>query len=364
MSRISKPILLAAVLLTLTAFPAVSDGMLIPDDMIVTDTANYKTTVAENGDYVKSGMASAYLYYPTQYEVRYTGAPARFVEYNRKRGEEVKKGDLLATFTPVRDEVAVTQMRLALKRAQENYESGLKDFEESITDAERDLSLAYDAHSREIMRLKLEKANLQLEKYKFESLNNISDLQKDLDELLQSYENYMLYAPEDGTIYETVYLRDGEIVYGDTPLLWLYDPMDVLFGVSDENGLLRYNMEIKVSVGMNNRRVSGMGRVVSAYNVLPSAASGNQILIRVTDYDEDEMINLTRPSVEFETVRISNVTVLDRDALTLYGGRYFVYKLAPDGMVSKRYVNYFTGNAATGAWLLQGVEPGDTLILD
>ncbi len=364
MSRINKLISFAAAFIVLLSFSAVSDGMLIPDDMIVSDIANYKTTVAENGAYVKSGMSSAYLVYPTEYEVRYNGAPARFVEYNRKRGESVKKGDLLATFIPIRDEVSITQLRLSLTRTRENYESGLKDYEKTIADAERNLAQATDAHSREIMRLKLEKANLQLEKYRFEAENSISDRKKALDELLASYESYHLYAPADATIAETTYLRDNEIVYDNTPLIWLYDPMDVLFGVNDNNNMLRYNMEISVSVGMNNRRVTSVGRVVSAYNVLPSAASGNQVLIRVTDFDEEQMKNLTRPSVEFESVRISNVTVIDRKAVSLYSGRYFVYKLAADGMVSKRYVNYFTGNAATGAWLLQGVEPGETLILD
>ena len=353
--------LAAAILLLITA--AAEDTLIAPE-RIVQDSGNYKTITVEPGVYEKTGQYGAGLYYPSRVEVRYEGAKARFVEYAVKRGSEVKKGDLIATFSVDRDEVAVLEKQLALTRAKESREAGLIERREEIELRKRENRSETDPARREIGRLQLQKLEIALQKYDFESAVSVEKLQKSLDELLASYENQKIYAPTNGVVDDVTYLRDGEFVYDGTLLAVVYDPYDILFTVKDESGSLRYNMPVTVSVGPNKGRVEGRGRVVAAYNVLPSKASGNTCYIRVTDYNEDEVKSLTRPSVAYTTIRLENVFVVPKGALTLFGGRYYAYKLSPDGMVSKRYVNYAAGNATSGIWVIDGLNAGDVLILD
>ena len=184
---------------------------------------------------------------------------------------------------------------------------------------------------------------------------------------MATYENQQILSPIDGVVDDIQYLRDNEAVYNGAWLMTIYDPTEVLFSVKDEQGQTRLGMRVTVSVGPNNSRVMGVGRVVASFNAVPDHPVGKLVLVRVTEYDEDEVKSLkalTRPTAEYVPVHLENVLVVKRAALTLYGGRYYVYKLAEDGMVSKRYVNYAGGTAQTGAWLLGGALPGETLIAD
>ena len=362
MLRINKRFFLTAALI-LSLFAAAEDTLIAPE-RIVQDGGNYKTHTVSAGVYEKSGQYGAGLYFPTRYEVIYEGAKARFVEYAVKHGSEVRAGDLIATFSIDRDEVAVVERELALERAKESREDGLEARREELLRRKQAVFEETDPVLSEIGALQIRKLEIELEKFDFESAANVENLQESLDELLKSYENQFIYAPADGVVDSVTYLRDGEFVYDGTLLAVIYDPYDILFTVNDESGSLRYNMPVTISVGPNKDRLEAPGRVVAAYNVLPGKSAGKTCLIRATEYNQDEVKSLTRPSVAYTTIRLENVIVVPKSALTLYGGKYYAYKLSPDGMVSKRYVNYTAGNASSGVWVMDGLAEGDVLILD
>ena len=48
--------------------------------------------------------------------------------------------------------------------------------------------------------------------------------------------------------------------------------------------------------------------------------------------------------------------------IPLYG-KYYVSKLSPDGVVQKRYVTVAM-QGITETWILQGIEEGETIIID
>lgn len=349
--------------LTLSA-GALAEGMLIADEDIVRDTANYRTTQVELGVYKKTISSSASEYYPTQYSVKYTGAGARYVRTVVKRGTQVEAGDLIAEFEVERDEVRISRARLELTRAQEAYQAGCEQREEQLEDKRLAQLSAQDTYAAEILRIEHRQLQLSYELYRLEQERSLSQKREALDELLASYENTQIFAPISGVVYDITYFRDGQMVYDGTVLAHIYDPTDLMFYVNDEAGVFRYNMPVTIEVGVNRYRVSGKGRVVASYNALPSEASGKEVYVRVTEYNADEVTSLTRPVVSADTVYLGNVMIAARGAITLFGGKHFVYKLTDGRMVSKRYVNYAAGTSATGAWLLQGVEPGDVLILD
>lgn len=365
MSRTSRAFF--ALFLTLLLAGARAEDTLISPDKITGNTVNYKTAAVEEGTYEKKVTANAAAYYPSRVNVSYEGAKARFVEYRVRRGSEVKKGDVLAVFTVETDEVAIAEKELQIRRAKEAREEQLSQLEEALASLRRALRDAQGADEAEILSLRVTRAELELEKYDFQSARDLASREKSLAELLATYENQQILSPIDGIVDDMQYLRDNEAVYDGTWLMTVYDPGEVLFSVKDEQGQMRLGMRVTISVGPNNGRVSGVGRVVACRNVIPDNPVGSLVLVRVTEYDEEavkELKSLTRPSAEYVPIHLENVMVVNRAALTLYGGRYYVYRLAEDGMVSKRYVNYAGGTAQTGAWLLDGAAPGDKLIAD
>lgn len=364
MSRTSKTVIAWLALFLLLC--AAAEETLISPDKITGNTVNYKTVDVEEGTYEKKVTANASAYYPSRVSVYYEGAKARFVEYRVKRGNEVKKGDVLAVFTVERDEVAVAEKELQLRRARETREENMAQLEETLASLRGALREA-QGDEAETLALRVTRAELELEKYDFESGRELAAREESLSKLLATYENQQILSPIDGVVDDLQYLRDNEAVYDGTWLMTIYDPSEVLFSVKDEQGQMRLGMRVAISVGPNNGRVTGVGRVVACHNVIPDNVVGKLVLVRVTEYDEEEVNSLkalTRPTAEYTTIHLENVTVVSRAALTLYGGKYYVYKLSDDGMVSKRYVNYAGGTAQTGAWLLDGAAPGETLIAD
>ncbi|MBQ3078988.1 MAG: hypothetical protein IJC48_03155 [Clostridia bacterium] len=354
--------LLACILLFQTALCEID---LIDDKDIVVDTANYKTCTVALSDYKKSGTVSAAEHYPSLLNVRYEGANARFVEFNVRRGEEVKKGDVLVTLAIDRDEVLIYEREMALARLKEDYAKNVSLREEEISEKMRDINAEENPYTREIRRLECEKLRLSLEKYRFETENAINDMTASLEELYQSYENQYLYAPMDGVVSDYTYLRENEIVTNGRVLMQLYDPTEMLFIVTNEKGSFRYNMPVTVEVGPGKTRTTGYGRVIACKNALPGESGSNNAFILIESYEGGKTPkNFTRPVVKFDEVYLEDVFVVDKDAVSLYGGRYFVYKLSENGMVSKRYVNHVAGTNQTGSFLLDGVEIGEKLILD
>lgn len=357
MSRISR--IIALTLALLLAFSAAGEGMLIDESRIDDYVVNYKTATVELGAFTRTGQTSVAMYYPTSVNVSYEGPTARFVEYFVHRGNEVKAGDKLATFMVASDEVELAKIRLSLKRAQENRENGLKEKDDAI----EELKNAPDAQT-EIGLLRIRKAEIEREKFDFESLQSVESLENSLSSLEVSFGLQTVYAPIDGTVDNLITFRSNEEISPGTYLMRIYDSTDVLFHLEDNAGIFRFNMPVTLGVGNARDRMELAGRVVACYNALPEKASGKDVYIRVDEYDPIGMKSVVRPTIAYTQVYVGSVCLVNKDALSYYGGRYYAYILSPDGMVSKRFVNFATSSNVSGAWVLDGLQPGDVLIMD
>ncbi len=362
MSRINKILaLLTALLLTLSAS---AGAYLIDVSEIKPETAaNYKTVEVKKGTFEKIQYGSVQTYYPYEYTLKYEGAAAQFVQFHVKRNEEVKAGDLIATFSIQRDEVQITRRTMEIQKAEDNYRRNLRDFEERLSSKDEEIALSQNPYEREIRQLERERILVERDKYVFETENSISDQQKALDELLRSYENTQVYADFDGIISEIPYFRELQWVYSGTMLLKAYDPSVIMYRTNDDQGRMRYNMEVMVSVGRSENRVNGTGRVVACPMAQPGGTGDKTAYIRVDAFD-GPVKTQTSPSVAYYTQYLEGVYVVDREAITQYSGRYFAYKLSDDGMVSKRYVGFAFGSQQTGVILVDGVTEGERLIID
>lgn len=362
MSRISK--LLLCLLAVFLAFSAVADENLIDVSRIEYETAaNYKTVEVKKGVYQKVTNSGAQAYYPIEHVIRYEGATAQFVDFHVKRNDEIKVGDLLATFSIQRDEVRITRMNMEIETSEENYRKGLEARNEQLKAKDEQIALAADAYAREIYQLERRRLEIEMEKYVFETENAINDQKEALDELLKTYENTNVYSEVNGIVSEIVYFRDLAYVHSGTQLMKVYDPSVLLYRLDDSQNKLRYNMEALVSVGRADNRVVGYGRVVACPMALPGGGGDTNAYVRVDEFPTAPKTQ-TSPYVSVYSQYLENVYVVDRAAVSLYSGKYFVYKLSDDGMVSKRYVGFAFGSQQTGALLVDGVTDGDKLIID
>lgn len=362
MSRINK--MLVFLLAILMMFPAFSESDLINvNDIVLETAANYNTVEVKKGVLRKTSFSPAQAYYPIEHVVRYEGAPAQFVEFHVKRNEEIKKGDLIATFVIQRDEVQITRMNMDISQTELNYQKGLEARNEQLLKKDEEIALSPDPFIREIRMMEKEKLLVERDKYIYETENSIKDKKQALEDLISTYENTSFYSEVDGVISEIAYFRDLAYVYSGTQLMKVYDPDTILYRVDDSTGRLRYNMEVMVSVGRADNRVTGAGRVYACPMAMPGGTGDNYAYIRVNGFDKPPKTQ-TSPSVAYDEQYLENIFVVEREAVSLFGGRYFVYKLSDDGMVSKRYVGFAFGSQKTGAVLVDGVKVGDKLIID
>lgn len=362
----SKAGLCGLVCLCILAFASVSalaqSDSLISQELIKTETVNYQdTVVAETGVYERSYNARGSLYYPHTYELYCETDNATFVEYTAARKQEVKKGDVLAVFHVEVDEVALAEARLALENSRTEYEQQKKVQEEALKELTEVLSETKDPYERELLTLRMESQKLSFEKYCYEQEYRIRDLERDIAEKEEFMSRNTLVSPFDGVVTDLVYKREGEKVYNGEVLVTLYRTDVVLLVIDNSSEYFRYGMDVTVEYGAPKNRKAISGRVVAADTMLPSELKQGKAAIELYGYDGNEK-KFINPSAKAESVYLENVIALPRRAVVLDGGKQYVNKLS-DGMVRKRFVNVALSAPGT-VWVLQGIDAGDTLILD
>lgn len=362
MSRINK-LFLCFMILCLSLPALANEDMISINEIEYETAANYKTVEVKKGVFDKITHSPAQVHYPVEHVIRYEGAPAQFVSFHVKRNDEIKVGDLLATFVIQRDEVQITRLNMEISRLEEEFEKGKASRYEQMEAKDEEIALAQNAYWREIRQLEKRKLMIEMEKFVFESENAISDKKQALSDLIKTYENTNVYSEVDGVVSEIAYFRELSYVYSGTMLMKVYDPNTVLYRVDDSLNRLRYNMQVMVSVGRSDNRATGYGRVLACPMAMPGGAGSQYAYIRVDSFDKAIKMQVS-PTVSFYEQYLEDVYVVERNALSLYSGKYFVYKLSDDGMVSKRYVNFAFGSQKDGALLIGGVEEGDMLIID
>lgn len=362
MSR-SKAILTAFLCLCLPLSSALAQSEnLISDELIKTETVNYsKTAVVEESVYQREFGASAAEYYPYTYALRAEVDNASFAQYHVARRQEVKAGDVLVTFTLEIDEEALASSQLSLERTQQAYESGKTQKNEEIAELLENLKQLKDAAQREVMTLRIKRAQVAYEQYCYQQETKIAALKEQLAEMEEENRQTQLIAPCDGVITDLTYKRAGERVYADEVLVTLYREEGMLLRISNDDLRFRYGMEVTVTSGNKKDPTHYKGRVVAADNQLPSSRRLGHAFIQL-ELPEGDMPRLSRLSVNAASQYLENVMVIPRKAATMDGGKYYVECLV-NGSVQKRFVNIGLTNTAN-TWILQGLQPGDTVIID
>ena len=361
MSR-NKPILfllMLALLLPITAQASVSPN-LIDAQSVAPETANYNLHAVELGTYERGYSSSCREYYPYTYSLRFDTPNAKFKEYTVKRNQQVKKGDVLAVFTLAGDEVALSTQRLSLQRAQEDLKTQTEAYQERLDEMYMTLTMTAERFEREMLALKIAYEEVSMEKYIYQQNVKIADIQKKIEELEEASEDNVLVAPADGVVTKLNYVREGDRVSTSEVLITLYREEGLLYRVDNSSDYFRYGMKVNVEVGPGKNRTILTGTVVAADTLIPASRRTKHAFIRLDPYDES--LRMNNPTAKAPTEQLSNIIVVPRQAVELEAGKYYVTKYV-NGTLQKRYVQFIKNNT-TSAWLMQGIEPGETIIIE
>lgn len=360
MSRSNRlPALLLCLLLLCTSAAAESVN-LIPEDRIVSNSVNYETLFVSNGTYERTYSIAAESFYPYTYNLRFDGKNMKFDKCTVKRGEMVKKGDVLALFYSDSDRVELTTQQLLLERTQLAMETQVLAMEKEIKEMQESLLTTRDRFESELLRLRIERAELALEQYIYQQEAQIASIEKSIAKIQEELSNTALVSPVDGLIVRTIIRESGDTVAPDEVVVTIYRTDCMMLAVDNEMGYLRYGMNVQVEYGSNKSRMSVNGQVVGSDAGVPASQRKNLAYVRVERQMSDtELIN---PKVIAAGVSLDNVIVVPRKILTLEKGNYYVMKLI-DGIACKRFVNCMPNNNQD-VWVLQGLEPGEEIIID
>ena len=358
MFRISA--LIAALLLVCMPLSLAESESLIAQELIKADKVNYKTETVTQGAFERQMSAAAEEYYPNTYSLSLGESGARFLGYDVVRGKKVKKGDVLARFSLESDTVELESLKMQLADAQEALEKRRLDEEEAAQERQKASLSAQDMWQREMLTLESRRAELVLEQYEFSQGRVIADLEERIAQIEERQAGNVLVAPEDGVIIGTSYKREGDRVSANEVLVTMYRTDKMLMRIENTNGYFRYGMEVVVEVGANKDRLQVPGRVVGADLLVPAGARTGKAYVEV-EFPEDA--KLTRPVVSGAVISVQDAALISRKAVQLDGGVSYVTVLA-DGVPQKRPINCVTQNTVSQAWVLQGLEPGDEIIIE
>lgn len=336
---------------------------LISDEMIRQETVNYRATATvERGVFERGYSAPGSEYYPYTYVLRFEGDDARFVEYRVSRKDEVKAGDVLATFELDVDEVALATLRQQLQRAREAYAAQQEKQRLAIQEQKEAFAQVSDPIAREIAALQLQRAQISLEKYCLEQERHIASLQQELDDMEEANRRTSLIAPCDGVVTEIAYKQSGTRLHKGEILITLCRTDHMLLRITNTNGYFRYGMEVDVAAGPAKARTMLRGRVVAADLLVPQSQQTGYAYVALDPLSGEYPTRGVQPSITGATYYLENVLILPRRAYEMDSGKYLISKLA-GGAVEKRYINVAMQGIET-AWVLQGVEEGETIIID
>lgn len=341
---------------------------LIPDSLMVPEQANYETAQVEkktNNNWY--GTTELDPVYPVTDQLFWRVENSRVNKFLVKNGT-VDAGTPLMVFDVAENRADLEELRLQLRRKQEETANGKAERETAISAARTDME-GLTSHDLEIAELTLERLQAEYEQFIYQSDREISQIQERIAALEEATENDTLIAPFDGVIQFTSSVKVGEPNIAGISLYFL-ESRDTYF-LKIKNDEIPYNAKLlffsyeefqsyqDTDVFLREGKVLFTGTVVTAPDILPGSVRQDawvKLDGDMTDlsFEELEDMNVIWFYISEE---IQDILTVNTNALHSEGEKYYV-NILEDGDIKKRYVIYGKGN-----WIIDGVNEGETLIL-
>ena len=210
--------------------------------------------------------------------------------------------------------------------------------------------------------------NLEFALYNGE--RNLDFMRARLTDLKDRSEDFTVFAPISGFVYDLVYFTVGRSVYAWQFLCRISDPELFQIVISAPN-LTQLRLGAPVSIETSRRDAPSFGgHVIGNTTLLGRNESESRAIIEFDDpqalinFGEGSIMRLSglRYRVQIEQADIQNVLLAPRRAINTESNYRFV-NLLEDGLSKKRYVLMGLTNIEY-AQILDGLNPGDVLIMN
>lgn len=308
------------------------------------------------------------LVYPKNETITCDFNNARLVSVNVKKGETVKKGDIIARFTIEYNESDLTSLESELSIFEKQHKAGLLSYKNGVAIAEsqlRDIQDEYEKNPSDYLRIQVAKAEIQLKKakatldfYEYENSRKIRSLERSIEDFKQRIEDDTVYAPFDGIIGNIDYLPVGNIITPGSSICYMYATDSVWIATnSDISNGMRYNAPAEIEISVPKETYSG--RIITAPDVFGNH-TGRVVIIPDSPIEIDTNNRLRRITVKASRYSLENVLTLPSKVIYNEDGKRFVY-LYEDGFSKKRYVTLGL-SALNTVQILDGLSEGQWVV--
>ena len=323
-------------------------------------TLQYELVAVEYGDVIESVTVS--LKYVTDEEEEYSfdlkNATCETVYV--KKGDRVKKGDVLAVLKTETVESTLEEYDYQLSVLELNLQHTIENRDFALNRAE----VLYENYTyrtdddKDAYEEEVESINKQYATQIQNLEDQIEILKLRIEDANQEYKDSRIVARADGIVSYCKSTLEGSLITPGEVVITTYDEDKCLFKANDNKGMAYFEEDMTYTLTV------GTGSAQKVYEVMPANYSQWYMVLcfkPVGDYATLSLGDLGK--ITLSTGERTGVLVIPADALHTSGENYFVYYLDDEGVRRMKYIT--VGMIGTDyVEILDGLEEGEFIILE
>ncbi len=321
----------------------------------------YRTEEVYRGDFQVTYKADAMFHYTKSENLVWESADDRYLEVLVVQNQDVKKGDVLATFTVESvSEADILERQLAIEEANASMSRIVSQYEEAITKKQESMS-SLEGTAYQIASLELQQLQSQYARQMAEAQHQVNMQQEALNELQEKKAASQLVAPFDGRI---TYVN-GDMVKGNkvepyTTLITIEDLSSQVITFTNTSAFGKVPYQSTVTLVDRRTQEAYTGKVVSCSRV--TGEENDNVIV-----EPDSPIETTEYMTSFEAsgtlVYEPNVLLITTEAVREEGNSYYVYVVDENNATTKVYIEI--GGMSEGvAWVTEGLAEGQAVLCE
>ncbi len=281
----------------------------------------------------------------------------RLKELRVSRNQYVEAGQVIAVLQGLGSQSDAELKELEIASYRSGVTEMLEYYKAQVTAAK---ALPQETASQQnTRRLKIEYAELELEKYQLQSDYTLKNMEATLTALQEAAGEKELVAPISGTVHSICRYEEGQIMEANTSVCTIYGAEGMRFVGLSSSGCFVYGREMTITLGRSSRSKTFTARVVSSPEV--SAPSYNNTMIILEIDATDDELPATDGSATVSYTVLSDVFAVPKNALKSQDGVSYVDILEGDTVCRRSVVK--GPQAGSTVSILQGVKLGDQVVL-
>lgn len=330
---------------------------IISSELIDEENITVGTSKVELGTFTNTVTVSAEKIYGKTAELSFPFNDVELEAVYIKTGDTVKEGDLVAKLK-VPTEERLESYAQSIQEERDTYQTVMDSFTTRIQDKSAEASAA-SGTQKEICQAELSRLQVEREQYIYSMDKAIQEMEAEYEKLKNISGQESIYAPFDGIVQSACEVSEGNTISSDYTIATIYSSDEILFSFKNEKNF-RYGMEVTIEAGVGEERQTFKGKVVAADNIMFDDYHTDKAYVMATE--DFNAKNLQNIYITGEVMRLENVLISDQLSVMQEQEKYGVSIEMEDG---SKYRHISLGALGDGkAWILQGVEEGQTLTIE